>query len=436
MRAPIPTDDLLRDIIAGDYKFDYNNLYIYAPLLAKYNQYIAFDKILYLLSQHIGKIWTIRVVQLFCISAYITPLVLIFNKLLSHRPDKDELVTFCLAYTLISSIMIRLTLGRPEVILAAWTLFGIACGLYNNKLAKCLWVILGIVLIPTYWLSLLYVPTTLVVFKEVRTKILMCAVFAVLNLFIWQALSGGQWIYSFELLNKSLINRLPDALVNENSTIAKAIITPQVGLILVLLSYKIQLYIKWLYIAWCNDKKAIYVETVKMLHHKYIWLIILCIWFCLANMIRYIDVVMPILMIIFVDQYKDYKYTLGTVIQKNFVFIIAIYLTISNQMSLTTSPPKFNLPAGSRVLTSFDGANYYAPFFNKSKIYIAPSMEIGANEKGIQQLVVGIQKYKHLDCELLKRFNFQYIIEKDLNSKPSCLKLIDVQGAYRLWKME
>jgi len=299
-----------------------------------------------------------------------------------------------------------------------------------------LWMILGIILIPFYWLSILYTPAALVTFKRIKTKLLGMATLILLNIFIWQSISIGQWADSFKLLHQSLANRLPDILVNENLPLCNSLLIPQVGLILVLLSYTIQLNLRNFYQK-SNSKNISKLCNFKKLFGSEIsWLSILCMWFCLSNMIRYLDVIMPILVIICIIKYKDIKYELNSIFLRNSIFIIAIYLAILNQALPNVHLPKFNLPENSRVLVSFDSANYSIPFYNQEKIFVAPSMEIEANEHGIQELLLTIQKDRELNCVLLKKYNFQFVIEKDLNIKPFCLELIDIDRSYRLWKVK
>ena len=427
IRAPFPSDDLLRDVIIGKYGFNYSNLYIYAPRITPYNQYIGFDKILFMLVQHVGQIWTVRVVQVTCILGYIIALVLIFNKLLDSHPDKQELIVLLVTYTIIAPIMSRLILGRPEVIFTIWALFGVACGLYKNHIASIAWIFIGICLIPLYWLGFLYLPVTFLLFNKHYVKTMVFIIMMALYLFSWQILSNYEWLSSLLLWFHNIFDRIPEVTVNENNTIFSMVLIPQVGIVLFMLSYKFQ---KNFTINW---RRCSFMKVVK---HKYTCLLLLCIWFCMPNMIRYIDIVFPLIMVIAVDQFKGVKLSLDKVVYKNFITIISVYLVIMAQSMPTIKPPKFNLPANAKVLASFDGANYYVPFFAKEKIQIAPSMEIGANEYEIQQLIVDIQKNNNVNCVSLKKYNFNYLVEKSLTSIPNCLRLVQVQGAYRLWKIQ
>jgi hypothetical protein len=427
LRSPFPSDDLLRDVIIGNYGFNYNNLYMYAPNLTTYNQYIGFDKLLFVLAKHIGRISTIRVVQIICLLGYIHALILIFSKLLVNRQDKIELVGLLVTYTMITPIMLRITLGRPEVIFTIWALYGVACSLYENRIANVAWLFVGICLMPFYWLGFLYLPVVCMLHKRLHVKILLFICMLGLNVYIWQELSNYQWLSSLLLWVKNISNRLPDAGVNENITIITMLLIPQAGIALFILS--------------CEFKKKIALWPrreifIKIYKYQYSYILLICLMFCIPNMMRYIDIIFPLIMVIVVDQFKDVKFSLNTPISKSFTLLLSIYFILMAQLSPISSPPKFNLPEGARVLASFDGANYYLPFFSKGNIKVAPSMEIGANDRGVQQLIVDIQKTKIINCAKLKKYNFNYLVEKSLEVVPNCLKLEQVQGGYRLWTIK
>ncbi|MBY0378985.1 MAG: hypothetical protein K2P99_01145 [Burkholderiales bacterium] len=429
-KLPLPSDDLLRDMIASDYGYDYSNLYLYAPLLAKYNQYIGFDRFLHFISGYFGKIYTIRLVQLGCLISYLLALSLVFKAILSKRPDKSDLVAFLLAYTMIQVIMNRIALGRPEVILSVWVLFGFASSFYSSKIYKIVWVILGIFLIPFYWLAFLYTPACLVVFSRIRYKILCLVGLLTINVIGWQILSNWEWFVSLKQLHVLMNNRLSEINVGENQSILFGLLFPQVGLVLYLILFRFQLYIKSLF----KIKSSIKVEYIKIAHSKIFWYSILFVWFTISDMIRYLDVVFPILMIIFVLLYREYQFVFISTLHKNLLFLLSLYLILMAQLT-THKLPQFKLPNNSRILTAFDGSNYSIPFFNK-EVRVAPAMEIGANDRGVQQLVIDIQKKNILDCRLLAQYDFDYLVEKNLVGMQSCLELVNINGDYRLWKIK
>lgn len=429
VQSPLPADDLLRDMIASDYGYNYNNLYLYAPLLAKYNQYIGFDRFLHLLSGSIGKIYTIRLIQLGCLISYLLALSLIFQSILNKRADKTDLIAFFIAYTMIQVIMNRIALGRPEVIFSVWVLFGFVSSLYSGRVHKVIWLIVGICLIPFYWLALLYAPACLVVFNKIRYKILWLIGLIVINFIIWQILSNKEWLVSLKQLHLLMSNRLDGLSVGENQSIALGLMFPQVGIVVYLIIYRFKLYIQSI----LKIRNSIKNELIMILHGEYLWYSVLCIWFISSNMIRYIDVIFPILMIIFVSLYRTYRLVINKTLYKNLLFLLSLYLIFMAQLT-AHKLPKFKLPDNSKVLTTFNGSNYSIPFFNKG-IKVAPAMEIGANEKGVQKLVLDIQKNNTIDCKLLVQYNFDYLIEKNIVGMQDCLDLIDISEEYRLWKI-
>ncbi|HRG61670.1 MAG TPA: hypothetical protein PLP75_01485 [Burkholderiales bacterium] len=93
LNLPLPQDDLLRDIVAGDYRYNYANLYIHAPLMAKYNQYILFDIILHWLNVIGSRVITAHFVQFICMIGFVIPVLMIVLKILDTHKHKYILTT-------------------------------------------------------------------------------------------------------------------------------------------------------------------------------------------------------------------------------------------------------------------------------------------------------------------------------------------------------
>ena len=103
----------------------------------------------------------------------------------------------------------------------------------------------------------------------------------------------------------------------------------------------------------------------------------------------------------------------------------------------TNKPARFsNIPKGSKVLATFNGLNYYVPFFNNENIQIVPSMEIGATDKNVQIIISDIQQKGKLDCKKLNGYDFDYLVERSLIEVPNCLTLVSVNKEFRLWKIQ
>lgn len=420
--APLPSDDLLRDVIIGNYNFDYKNLYIHSPLMVQYNQYILFDWLLHQITVYVGNIWTVRITQLFTVLNFVIPLQIIFLKIFKNRQDKYILVLIALAITINSMVLNRLYLGRPEAILAGWVLWGFA--VKGHVRMSHLWMVFGVLAIPLYWLTIIYTPMVLVVYDKKWHKMCAFILLGAINIIFWQLYSHGQWLHTFQLLHQEMANRLDGQVVSENNSIIFIILSPAVSLATTILIFRILPFLKDM------------VQNKKLYFNKhYIGLVFGLGWFMMPNMIRYVDIEVPILMIILAKVMVDFeiKWTqLGRIL-----VLMSCLFSIFYANQTTAKPCKFtDIPKGSKVLATFNGINYYVPFFNKQNIQIAPSMEVGSTEKNIQIIISDIQMKGRLDCKTLTKYDFDYLVERSLISVPQCLSLAGVYKEYRLWKIK
>lgn len=423
--VPFPADDLLRDLIIGNYNFDYSQLYVYSSLMPKYNQYIAFDHILALISSHVGKMWTIRIVQLFVILNFVIPLNLIFNKLLESRKDKYILVVIALALSCNSAVVMRLYLGRPEAILAGWVLWGVFSKYSSNRSLKLVWIISGIIVTPLYWLSIIYVPVCLFVFKRNLSKIIGLLLLALSNILFWQYYSHGLWLHTFSLVNQQIANRYGELVVGENNSILSVLLNPSFAVVSVTLIYTL---IK-------QGRKSIGFYLSDEQSRNIIAILAVIVWFSLPNMIRYCDVVVPLTIILFVVVYTKSQYQIDNDFLKRISIMVACFSIFYAHNNFKKPCRYSEIPLNAKVLTTFNGANYYIPFFNKEKIQVAPCMEIGATDNGVQKLISIMQTKGTLDCSELSRYGFDYLVEKNLIEIPKCLSIYGVNAEYRIWKI-
>ena len=113
------------------------------------------------------------------------------------------------------------------------------------------------------------------------------------------------------------------------------------------------------------------------------------------------------------------------------VLCLAIYLpmAVDNYRMI----PKFTLPVNSIVLGTSQ-SNYYVPFYSPN-IKIAPAMEIGANVQDIQIMMKSIDIDGSVSCTLLKKYHFDYLVERNLTQIPSCLKIYQIQKGWRAWRV-
>lgn len=432
----LPPDDLLRDAIAYKYNYNYNLLYNFAPLLPKYNQYIAFDMLLaYIIKLGASPVLTVSIIQVICFVFYAILTTTILQKYINNPLLLVLLITLCLNPLIIS----RLNCARPEIILTCWSLYIISINDKNIKI-KIFGVLLGFLLIPMYWLAILYSPIVLILSKNTIKNIFIFFILIILNILFWQFYSKGLWIHNFSLINECLKNRIPEMPQGENSSVFISLLCWQFTLFF---SIFIAIITFWI-------KKQIKILNILKEREIVIYLLFIIYFVCVFNMVRYIDIIQPLLIITIFKiletrELKDlnmYYISLEHNIKDktsltNIIYVISISIFFSSlqaSFNEVKEIPQFkDIPEDSKVLTA-DIAKYFVPFFNKNNIKVALSMEVGANESWVQQQSVNILNKHKLDCSKIQG-NFDYVVEKYLNYTPDCLVLKDVSGAYRLWRV-
>jgi hypothetical protein len=371
----------------------------------------------------IGKLNTVKVVQIFTLLNFAIPFLLIVLQIFKDNKNKFLYTLIALFLILNSMVLSRLCGGRPEAIYAGWVLWGIVAYMKRWHLGKLLWVMYGILLIPFYWLGFIYAPCSFLVFAKKSSKIFVNLILIICNAIFWLIYSHYQWLSSLINIRLQLNSRVPHLNVSENLTALVSLVNPLQLIIVISLA-------------------AILIDKLKKrvpIGDYTCYLLSICGWFLLPNMIRYVDIFMPLMLITCLLEYQKQLETIQISIgmQKLIVgFVFASVLWTNYQISNVSVYTFEDLPADSKVLTIFNGANYYVPFFNKKNIQIAPAMEIGANEKGVQEMVETVQTDGKLDCSQLLKYDFNFVIEKTLNEMPPCLKLYGVNANYRIWKVK
>lgn len=436
LNLPLPQDDLMRDIVAGSYNYDYANLYVYAPLMAKYNQYILFDMILHHLSLLTNRVITAHIIQLICMLFFITPCLIILNKLIKPSVDKPLWIAILLMLLLNNFTTLRFVLGRPEMFFSCWVLWGIVTK--DTYIAKACWFLIGLVLIPFYWLAFFYVPAVFFAFNHRSTKLSFTILYIVLTAVFWQWYSHGQWLASVLDLKKMYLNRL--AVVGENKTILIVLLSPITSMGFIFYVYlhrdKLNQLLKELK---CFRMNHISVDLQNNLRTVFNWIFsnslttvftLLLVFFCSINMIRYAAIISALFVFILAIEINRHDIKIPQLLRYA-VLCLAIYLpmAVDNYRMI----PKFTLPVNSIVLGTSQ-SNYYVPFYSPN-IKIAPAMEIGANVQDIQIMMKSIDIDGSVSCTLLKKYHFDYLVERNLTQIPSCLKIYQIQKGWRAWRV-
>ena len=437
LNLPLPQDDLLRDIVAGDYGYNYANLYIHAPLMAKYNQYILFDIILHWLNVIGSRMITAHLVQFICMIGFVIPVLMIVLKILDTHKHKYILTTLLMMLLFNNFAMLRLILARPEMIFTCWVLWGLA--FKSRAQVKVLWFALGLLLIPCYWLSFFYIPAVFAIFNRPKAKILLSLSYLVISVCFWQSYSHGLWLSS--VLDLPALNHNRLATIGENKTILIMLLSPVTSIAAII------------YLFLHNDKLKDVISympnlNVNVIHRtKFIAIIrtlyailtsnslltatrILFGYFVLFNMIRYAAILSALFVIIISYSIAKVRLRISP-IHKYIVLCVCIYLPLGVENYKLI--PKFVLPQNSIVLGTSQ-SNYYVPFYSPN-LKIAPALEIGANEQGVQQIMKSIEVEGSVSCTELKKYHFEFLVERSLTTISPCLQIYQIQKGWRAWKV-
>ncbi len=153
-------------------------------------------------------------------------------------------------------------------------------------------------------------------------------------------------------------------------------------------------------------------------------------YFIVFNMIRYAAILSALFVIIAAISIAKVRLRLPP-IHKYIVLCLCIYLPLGVENYKFI--PKFVLPQNSVVLGTSQ-SNYYVPFYSPN-LKIAPAMEIGANEQGVQQILKDIDIKGSVSCSELKKYHFEFLVERGLTTVSPCLQIYQIQKGWRAWKV-
>lgn len=434
INLPMPQDDLLRDMVAVNYNYDYTKLYLHAPFLAQYNQYILFDHLLAFISGIVSPTVTVHLVQILCFILFVTPSILIYQHILKQNNYCYLYMTLLLIVLLNNFSMLRIVLARPEMIFTCWIMWGLWLRIAGYSVGKIVWFISGILLIPLYWLAFFYVPGIVVVFKGLKRKLIMTSIYLVLVITFWQIYSNHLWLASILDLGRLNNNRL--AVIGENKSIFIILlnIVTSIAVVAYCYSYK-DCLVKLL------DRKNFNKDQLKKLSNITLFrslnydsnkssLVILLITFSSINMIRYSALISGVFCILLAYRLNEIEIKIDP-IWRYIVLCLAIFIPLTVDCYHTI--PEFHLPEHSKVMATSQ-SNYFVAFYSKG-VQVAPAMEIGANNQDIQRMMKSVDIDGTISCEMLKKYQFDFLVERNLTQIPPCLKIYQVQKSWRAWKV-
>lgn len=407
MVPPTASDDLLRHIASAFWPGGYPEMYVHTALPPA-ELYPAFDWFVGGLALAIGPAPAMWLMQALAFGSFVWVFLCAARRLMADHPAAP--VFTLVALVLVLEIMVgRLMLARPEIFMTGWAM---AALLVKGRGGLAAWIVTGLALGSAYWLAPLYFPVVLLLGMSWRGRLVAFAVLLAAWAAIWLAMTGGAILEAVFWTFAQVANRIPGVAVSENASIFNLLLAPQ----MLALAFGS---------AWAATKPAA--------DNRLLWL---ALYFLLSNQARYGGIVAPLLALHILSALRAVSFPLAAPWRSVVVGLAAVSLSLlSNGIPRYQSLPRFDVPAGSVVLTGFSEATYATLFANPGKARVAPAFEIGAASARVQALVLGLSQGA-LDCGALEGLGFTHLIESTLSGGAlPCLSLQATQGAWRLWRV-
>jgi hypothetical protein len=392
---PYPQDDLLRNVTAYAWGFDYSKLYPFAPGMPHFDPYLGFDWVLGQVSQLLGPAASLVVAQLSGTIALLAALLAPLRK----KDDRVFRATVAIALVAATLVTSRLAGGRPEIWATVWLLSA-------ASLPPRIWLLLGVLLSPAYWLTPLYALGALMLPATARQRLLFLLMAVAGTSVFWLGYAGMDWIHTGAALPS--LNSRPIAAV-------------EAGPLRALLGYPGT----WLLLL---GLAATVVWHRKRLEHWSIGFPV--VGFLLIGSVRHILVLAPLVaMWVALQPWSRPRVNAWSA--------LAFLALAAGLMSAAQLPghqgPRLQLPAGAVVLTAYNPAVFYLPFHNPGTFSMAPSIESGWDTPQVVKLAQQVGKGT-LTCAALEGTPFTHVLTKEAKPLPgSCFSIVAKEPGWTLW---
>ena len=414
----LPTDDLLRHILAWKLDYNYSTQYPWSDI-PTVNYWLGFDMTLGWLQT---AMYASPKALLYGvpIAFYLMGAAVLCASLKKAAPEAPTWLFLSLSALGLILIAPRMLLGRPEALI---TLVAACAWLVDSRKRAGLWLGAMLALIPFYWLGWVYAPFVLLIARPLREKVLIGAVFVGLHLAFWQYYTGdyiGQLIWLQGTMWQP---------ANENLPLAYAAGMAGGMAFLILLSWSLS------HLPWHTLRKDPLIEqSYSVLNFGRaafipgISVLLLVVWLAIPNQIRYhaaiVFVLMPWLLQRLTRQATRVKFAPPALL-----LLCALAFSGLYQVPVSPSAPKFALESGAKVWSQ---SPFATVFFAKGPLQVEPSFAFGSTLKawrGIENELMA------QNCDLLQKAGFTYLIERTLPKRVDCLELKEIDGEWRLWQL-
>ena len=379
--ALFPVDDLLRDMVAYKWGYDYNIPYMAVTKGTTFDYYIGFDWIFGYAHRILGD-YAILLPQLI-------PLTLMFIALSRMLRGAEVNIKVIACAAMLYMVYPRIESGRPSLLVSSIALVLYA---YRDNLKWYVKTIIGAIMASMYYMFFLYLGP-LVLFDRKMIPALIAGVAG------WCLYSHGNYFAElYSVVHSLSTQNMP---IGENRTI--------------LVFFRVN----W-----------IFAVPFVMYFRKDIKTAFLTLIYTCFNQVRYIENMAPLML--------SYAKNIKLSIPMPIVFGIACILIspVYSQVTDKSTGISKALPSGSRVLCEHMSTMYQI-IYRRQDVKIAPSYTYGWSDPGVQAIVKDILVNRHVDCSSKTLDQFDYLVEDGLHGPvPACLKLVMTEGGKRLWKIK
>jgi hypothetical protein len=405
---PWPMDDLLSIAAIGSGVFTHSS-FVYAEWQKLgISPWYGLEQIVGYLSRAAGQDVAIRLTQLASVLFTVTSITLAAKKLAGDRKDLALHTALILALILASGIIQRAIGGRAETFFVAW-------GIAAIWMPARYWLPLGVLMTPLYWLSWIYAPMALLLQASLRVRLLAMFIYGATALLSWIYLNGAHYPEMFSLTAEWVSMRKVE--MSENIPALSSILLSPASLFL--------------------SSLLLIGGLMGIGKLKEDWpFAIVCLWFLIPDMARYTPGIMAISGLWLIAAMA--RGMPSQPIRAALVpIIVAMCLLLAKTIpgSSEETHPHFKVPEGAILMGSVSSALQETIRRNPG-IRVTPSFEVGATNPEIQTALLDLILHGQFDCDLLKKFPVDYLIENSLKSIPACLEINQVSGGWRLWKIK
>lgn len=420
--AHLPVDELLRHILARGWGYDYASHYGNHFVDQHWSYWIGFDWAVGSIQAATGDILTTsRIVRAAIFVAVGSAVVAAVNRV---HPDR-AIRAVATAAILFSFLWLRLNLGRPEVLFTGLLISALA-------MPRLVWLGLLVLLVPTYWLSPMYAVGAMLLGRDDepwRARLLrnvgVALVGVAASLAFWWHYSEGTLLHTVTLLGQVIQNHAEASRpIGEMLPLTEGTRSPLALALMGLLVIT----------AWkCGSSDAAATSRTT---------IVACLgvacYFCLPDYVRYAPTIWSLLLLSLLMIAGDVRTPPAARpwILAGLATLVMLGMKPLKDGASDRVLEHLAVPAGSRVLTSFNSSSYFAAAANPLSV-ITPIFDVNGTRPPFRQLVMELSLGR-LDCPALLRLDaFEYVVESTVKGdSPACLRLLRVDGPHRLWQVK